>query len=111
MSSTVIKTKIFSIILYSLAFLQSYAVIASEPSLRFERLSIEEGLPQTTVNTVLVDEKGFLWVGTNDGLARYDTPSPIELHIDTNQLTYHVRPGSYMLAAVFYLWLNKFLFM
>jgi ligand-binding sensor domain-containing protein/signal transduction histidine kinase len=39
---------------------------------RFERLSLEQGLPQSSVLAVLQDRKGFLWCGTQDGLARYD---------------------------------------
>jgi ligand-binding sensor domain-containing protein/signal transduction histidine kinase len=36
------------------------------------QLSIEQGLSQSTVNVVLQDSKGFIWVGTQDGLNRYD---------------------------------------
>ena len=39
---------------------------------RFERLSLEEGLSQVSVADILQDKKGFLWVGTQDGLNRYD---------------------------------------
>ena len=30
---------------------------------------------------------------------RYDTPSPLERHLVTDQLTYHVCPSSYLLPA------------
>ncbi len=40
--------------------------------MRFERLSIEEGLSQSTVNCILQDRTGFLWLGTQGGLNRYD---------------------------------------
>ena len=40
--------------------------------LRFERIGLEEGLSQSVVNTILQDRYGFLWVGTADGLNRYD---------------------------------------
>lgn len=42
------------------------------PSIRFERVSIEQGLSQSSVNTILQDSQGFLWFGTQDGLNRYD---------------------------------------
>lgn len=42
---------------------------ASDPSVHFERL---EGLSHNTVFTVLQDRQGFLWIGTADGLNRYD---------------------------------------
>ena len=39
---------------------------------RFKRLSVREGLSQSTVNTITQDSSGFLWFGTQDGLNRYD---------------------------------------
>ncbi|MGZ5182864.1 MAG: ligand-binding sensor domain-containing protein, partial [Ramlibacter sp.] len=41
-------------------------------SLRFERLSLEQGLSQETANTILQDRAGFMWFGTQAGLNRYD---------------------------------------
>ena len=41
-------------------------------SLRFEQLSLEDGLSQSVVTSVLQDQFGFLWIGTQDGLNRYD---------------------------------------
>ena len=40
--------------------------------LRFERISIEQGLSQSSVRCVAQDSHGFLWFGTEDGLNRYD---------------------------------------
>ncbi|RPH37177.1 hypothetical protein EHM92_03375, partial [bacterium] len=39
---------------------------------RFQRLSVEQGLSQSTVSAVLRDSQGFMWFGTADGLNRYD---------------------------------------
>jgi two-component system sensor histidine kinase/response regulator hybrid len=38
----------------------------------FKNLSIRNGLLQNTVNAILQDRKGFMWLGTKDGLNRYD---------------------------------------
>src|SRR5437868_2503496 len=38
----------------------------------FEHLSLEEGLSQTSVQDIIQDGKGFLWIATQDGLNRYD---------------------------------------
>jgi PAS domain S-box-containing protein len=40
--------------------------------IRFELISGEQGLPGSSVNSILQDSRGFLWVGTDDGLSRYD---------------------------------------
>jgi GAF domain-containing protein/ligand-binding sensor domain-containing protein len=40
--------------------------------LRFERISVEQGLSDSTVTCFYQDSAGFLWIGTNDGLNRYD---------------------------------------
>jgi ligand-binding sensor domain-containing protein/signal transduction histidine kinase len=41
-------------------------------SLNFERISVEQGLSNGNVYCVLQDRRGYLWVGTGDGLNRYD---------------------------------------
>jgi two-component system sensor histidine kinase ChiS len=40
--------------------------------LRFENISLEEGLSQSTVFSIIQDQRGFLWFGTEDGLNKYD---------------------------------------
>lgn len=46
------------------------AVVAQ--SLPLRTLGIKDGLPQATITAMLQDKDGFVWVGTRDGLARYD---------------------------------------
>lgn len=38
----------------------------------FEKISVEHGLSQGTINSFYQDYNGFLWVATNSGLNRYD---------------------------------------
>lgn len=40
--------------------------------LKFHSIDVEEGLPNNTVNSIVQDSLGFIWIGTNDGLCRYD---------------------------------------
>ena len=40
--------------------------------LLFKRISTEEGLPQPSVNCILRDSRGFVWLATEDGLSRFD---------------------------------------
>jgi len=44
----------------------------SRQNFKFERLSVEQGLSQCTVGAIFQDRRGFLWIGTSDGLNRYD---------------------------------------
>lgn len=41
-------------------------------NVRFERLTIEDGLSQNSIHAIAQDRLGFLWFGTEDGLNRYD---------------------------------------
>ena len=38
----------------------------------FEHLSVRQGLSQADVNCILQDSRGLIWIGTQDGLNRYD---------------------------------------
>jgi ligand-binding sensor domain-containing protein/signal transduction histidine kinase len=38
----------------------------------FDRINTGNGLSQNTINCILQDRKGFIWIGTNYGLNRYD---------------------------------------
>src|ERR1700761_7526191 len=45
---------------------------AQEPKLRFTHLSGEQGLSNSTIEAIYQDGPGFIWIGTRDGLNRYD---------------------------------------
>jgi ligand-binding sensor domain-containing protein/signal transduction histidine kinase/CheY-like chemotaxis protein len=60
------------LLLLFIATLKVSFVFATDPAIRLKNLSIEDGLPQNSALSVLQDSQGFLWVGTQDGLARYD---------------------------------------
>ncbi|WP_345953992.1 two-component regulator propeller domain-containing protein [Mucilaginibacter sp. PAMB04168] len=42
-------------------------------SVKFDRLSIEDGLSQNSVLAVCEDKDGFIWLGTRDGLNKYNS--------------------------------------
>src|SRR5512140_2923780 len=54
------------------------AQLASAQDLVFHHLSVEEGLSRTWVHSLLKDSRGFLWVGTEGGLDRFDGQRIVE---------------------------------
>ena len=62
------KIKLF---LCSLIYLLAISLGYSQ-NIKFKRLSIDEGLSASSVNTVFQDSQDFIWIGTQDGLNRYD---------------------------------------
>jgi ligand-binding sensor domain-containing protein/signal transduction histidine kinase len=61
------------LLLCALSFFCIFSAHASSPhSLRFEQLNVANGMPQESVNTILQDRQGFIWIGTQAGLARFD---------------------------------------
>ena len=41
-------------------------------TLRFEQLGVEQGLAQDSATAILQDRQGFMWIGSQAGLTRYD---------------------------------------
>jgi signal transduction histidine kinase/ligand-binding sensor domain-containing protein/CheY-like chemotaxis protein/AraC-like DNA-binding protein len=56
------------------AFLSFFASTANGQitNLRFKHLGIADGLSQSSAYCLFQDSKGFVWIGTTDGLSRYD---------------------------------------
>jgi signal transduction histidine kinase/ligand-binding sensor domain-containing protein/ActR/RegA family two-component response regulator len=66
-SNTICCSLIISVIATLCAFPQS-----TSNELRFQKITSEQGLPHNFVRSITQDRKGFMWFGTNYGLARYD---------------------------------------
>lgn len=52
--------------------LQAYLPLAGQTPYVFRHLKVENGLSNNNVKTILKDSEGFLWIGTENGLNRYD---------------------------------------
>lgn len=63
--------KIFCIFLFISSIFQS----SFSQSLNFSSLTVNDGLSQNAVLSVVQDGNGFMWFGTQDGLNRYDAKS------------------------------------
>ena len=49
-----------------------FIVLALEDNYYFNQISLDEGLSQSTVKAIHRDRPGMLWIGTKEGLNRYD---------------------------------------
>jgi len=60
---------------YTFVYLLSFflnPLIAQSTSYEFQLYDISNGLADNEVNKIAQDEKGFLWIATNNGLSRFD---------------------------------------
>lgn len=69
--------RIFFLFAALLCFLFSASLPGAEPAMNNIRFHIaswttEEGLPQNSVNRIIQTRDGYLWLATNDGIARFD---------------------------------------
>lgn len=74
-SASRIRLRLQCLLVCVLLALVSTSALAQDSwteSLRFRRLSADDGLSQSTVNAVLQDRNGLMWVGTQNGLNRFD---------------------------------------
>src|SRR5262249_28246796 len=55
----------------AIALLSAPAVVLAE-QLPIRHYGVYEGLPHSTVRCIFQDSRGYLWIGTADGLARFD---------------------------------------
>ncbi|MBN9383727.1 MAG: hypothetical protein J0H74_23420 [Chitinophagaceae bacterium] len=53
-------------------FLWLPLLAAGQHTLSYTRLTVEDGLSNNSVQCILQDKNGILWIGTNSGLNRYD---------------------------------------
>jgi len=54
---------------------------------RFEHLTIDDGLSQNAGLALLQDHQGYLWIGTQDGLNRYDGYTLTQFKYDPEEPT------------------------
>jgi signal transduction histidine kinase/ligand-binding sensor domain-containing protein len=56
-----------------LVFLQLVAILGqAQKTYRFESITVDDGLSQSGITRMAQDVSGYLWIGTQDGLNKYD---------------------------------------
>ena len=60
------------LLLLSLLLPGGPAAAAPAPTLRFDQLSVDQGLAQESVLAIAQDRQGYMWFGSQSGLSRYD---------------------------------------
>ncbi|MGD1889633.1 MAG: two-component regulator propeller domain-containing protein [Cyclobacteriaceae bacterium] len=61
------RVYLFFVLLLTVGIVESHAQYYS-----FAHYSIEDGLPQSSVNHIAQDQFGYLWIATSGGLSRFD---------------------------------------
>lgn len=63
---------IFMIFIINESLVFSDSNISNNGGINFKRITIEDGLSQTTVEYIYQDSDGYMWFGTDNGLNKYD---------------------------------------
>jgi len=97
-----ILTVIFCILLNSMTLVKAQSNVKN---LYLEQLSVEDGLSQGTVNSILADESGFIWLATDNGLNIYDGYSVKQLSGPNNSF---IDAGVYFVKkdSLGFVWMN-----
>jgi signal transduction histidine kinase len=66
--------------------------------LRFARITFGEGPSHLEIDDILQDDQGFLWIGAQNGLKRFDDYSIREFHSEPNDL--NSPTGSYAIRLL-----------
>lgn len=52
---------------------------------QFTRVEMPRDFPNYSINSTVRDQQGLLWIGTNDGLCRYDSPERVKIFKANNE--------------------------
>ena len=66
------SVKIYKYFLLTILLFIAGACFSQNQNLKFEHIGTAEGLSQINVTSTIQGSRGFIWIGTRDGLNRYD---------------------------------------
>ena len=78
--------KVFFVIFF--LFLSIFPTIAQDYILQYEHLTSRDGLVNNFVNCVMQEKEGFVWIGTQDGLCRFDGHGFVNYKTDNERQIY-----------------------
>ena len=76
-----LRLKNLSMILLAV-FLPDGGLGVQTAGIDYKKLSVEQGLSNSAVYSLLQDRQGFIWVGTQNGLSRYDGYHFVNYNLD-----------------------------
>jgi len=79
--------------IFCFIFLYLSVSAQNTPNLLFKHLTLEDGLSDPIVRALHTDKDGFLWIGTENGLNRFDGKTCITYKKKTNSAAF---PGNYI---------------
>lgn len=66
------RSRILKVLLIALLFIVVNTDGYASFDISAERYLLEEGLPSNSITAIIQDENGFIWIGTSDGLSKFD---------------------------------------
>jgi ligand-binding sensor domain-containing protein len=87
------------VLLVILFAVQGVVCMAQPASYNFRRVTLKDGLSDGVVNSIMRDKFGYIWLGTQSGLNRYDG------HRVTSYI--HNPKDSFSIPPDFVLWLRR----
>ncbi len=66
------KTPLYYLLLVFILLIPDAGAQQDNSNIKFDNISIKDGLSQSSPNCIFQDSRGLLWIGTEDGLNKYD---------------------------------------
>jgi len=73
-------------------------IFAQEPTPQFGHITSKDGLPENSVRVMIQDHQGYLWLGTQNGLVKYDGYSMKTYYHDENDTS---SLSNYQIRSIF----------